>query len=64
MFRDALHKGWIQPQQMRDWIRTSAAAPPQPLHELGERELLRALISNVRGVGYRLCLPATAVVLS
>ena len=48
-FSEALSAGWLSPTQLQAHLRPHLERPPTD-----ERMLLRSLIENVRGVGYRL----------
>ncbi len=62
MFEAALKDGDLTLSDLRDRIARSAATPlPQGLEEMPRRGLLRTLVENVRGVGYRVRLSPSDV---
>jgi hypothetical protein len=58
MFNDALDAGWISDDELVRLVATSSASDVPDCPPTDRAALLRALIQNIRGVGYRLSLPA------
>jgi hypothetical protein len=59
MFDEALDEGWFSEEELRLAVRGASLGAV----ELGEdrRDLLRAMVENIRGVGYRLWLPLDGI---
>jgi hypothetical protein len=62
-FAQALDCGYCSDQELCALVMSTRLASGDPRHHVpsDRRQLLRALVENLRGVGYRLCLPPSAV---
>lgn len=62
MFSDAVDSGWLDEEELRELIASSLHEPDEELAQMDRQRMLQLLVQNIRGLGYRLHLPAHQIV--
>lgn len=62
MFSDAIDAEWFDEEELRQMIAQALAEPDEELAQMDRQRLLQILVQNIRGLGYRLHLPAHQIV--